>query len=425
MSNDTLDKLFDAMDSFEHAMATRSIKSRKGSIDGLNAIAAQVVTVLNRGTSFKPGVKSILLRIERLVNETVKAIANGDYGNLTEIRQVSANKLGPLNAMLRGQNAGVKATNDQKAQVREYEKDEDTQDEIAFLTDPANYNPGKTKIGQHEYVGQDIVDTVGSFLHWNFSKSQLNSLVRAIKEYKSHVEHRTPIDENVKEIAEYWNGLTLMDILAAAPKTPALREIVTALTKHHDDDLKDLAESYKSLAHRLPASLPAGTPFKAFYYPVVPIFKDFDASRSPAKLERAGFTVSKIGSHFMVLENQLLLCVDKHALESLYTKTVKGHTTKEIFGLYMQEVLDAINSRFPKKYALASYHVVPHPKNPNLGFVWLISEHARVALSQSLHSTQVDWDIPRYDMRAVQLSKQRETPAHRFTTREMPEHFRK
>lgn len=432
------DSLYEALDSFEQGMAAGTVKSRKGVITGLDAIKVSIATLLNKGNG-RPGVKSVLMRLRKLIDETSQGVADGTLSSLTEVRKISRDNIGKLNTALRLAVSGS-LSNSQKKEVATHERDEDKEDEIEYLISAYDAGGGlkTTKHRSRNEHGEernfttnnaeDIQQTLYWFLQNKFNKSQLASLVNSVRAGVEHDKEKktnpkATMDSNDLEIYEYFKSMEYSDIQQADDNANVARELVQNLTKKHDDDLKSLSESYKSLSKRLPAHV--NGPFTAIYYPVIPLFKDIDASRSPEKLERAGLTVSKVGSHFLVLENQLLLCLNLKELDikgSLrLTRDGKMKSVKNSHELddALSKIMTEINARFPKKYALASHTIVRNPKNPDVAFAWLISEHARRTLTQVLHTTQVDWDIPRHNMQAVKL-KHREAPDHRYTKRPRP-----
>ncbi|MNR08437.1 hypothetical protein D3C85_1245920 [compost metagenome] len=135
------------------------------------------------------------------------------------------------------------------------------------------------------------------------------------------------------------------------------------------------------------------------------MFKDLDAVKNPQKLERAGLTVTRVGDHFIVLENQYLLCIDTEAVDMMTTMKYNRDKTKFVSiknqkenNPEIEQILNLINQRSNIQYTTASHTIVRNPRNPKLAFVWIVPEHTRLVLEQSLRTRQVDWDIPRHNL---------------------------
>lgn len=171
-------------------------------------------------------------------------------------------------------------------------------------------------------------------------------------------------------------------------------------------DMKKVIESYSKHFRSLPTTL-RGMPFKALSLPVAPLFKDLSAQIEPARLSRAGFDVTQVGDGYLVLEDQFLIAFDyrDQGMESGVRKVKGGfravrHTGpartrhKDSAIDKLREILDKLNARSSVKYALASMKFVPNPRNPKLWLAWIVTEHQRTQLAQTLRTVEVDWGLP-------------------------------
>lgn len=390
------DDLFKQLAAFEQGMAEGTL-AKPSLIKAMLKEIINSATVLSNRGKLPQGSKSILLRLNKLVEATLTGMINKEL-TLPELRMdISRDKLGPLHAALHKAVTGSLSADD-KAQVREYETDENKSIEIQRLL--KEYNPGKTIIGGHQYDGQDVVDDVGAYLFNNFTASQLRAMTEEM------------VNEYTFE--DFWNALYGKDAKQHAGI------IKRELTKKHDDEYAKLSESYKHLKDHIPKDVPHGAPFTALMHPVVPLFDDINAMKDPGKLERAGFKVTPVGDHFIVLEQQTLLCMDLERMgiaASLRpsrdkTKLKSVNNSSELMEA-IEEVLEIVNRRAPKKFAIASQTIVRNPHNPKIVLVWIMTEHSRKMLESTLRTRRVDWDIPRHNMAAVNLSHGEMPDEHR------------
>jgi hypothetical protein len=152
-----------------------------------------------------------------------------------------------------------------------------------------------------------------------------------------------------------------------------------------------------------------GLSFKVFHMPVVPVYVEgktkFDM---PERLARAGFKVTPVGDAYLVLENQYLLAFDHKEMGiDVGVRKVKGkfkvmhrsgpkeeiartEATTKILDL-LDQINDASNGT---RYSLASTTFVPNPRNANIWFAWIVTEHQRKILALHLNTIEVEWDLP-------------------------------
>lgn len=386
MSKD-FDAIFEQLTAFEQGMAEGTLLKPSLIKAMLKDIITSATVLSNRG-KLPQGSKSVLARISKLCDATLTGLQNKEL-SLAELRMdISRDKLGPLHTLLVKAVTGT-VTDSDKEQARDYETDENKSAEIQRLL--KDYDPGKTTIGGHQYDGQDVIDDVGMYLSHNFTASQLRAIT-------SEMMHEYTFED-------FWNALHGKDAKQHAGI------IKRELTKKHDDEYAQLSESYKHLKDTIPNQIPHGKPFNAIAHPVVPLFDDINAMKDPGKLERAGFKVTPVGDHFIVLEQQMLLCLDlerMHIPQSLRpskdkTKLKSVNNSSELMEA-IDEVLEIINRRAPQKFALASQTIVRNPHNPKIVLVWIMTEHSRKMLESSLRTRRVDWDIPRHNNVAPRLS---------------------
>lgn len=413
MAHSKFDDLIKALNAFESGMAENTLTRKSDIIKRLEEISNQATILLNQG-SLPTGSKSTLLKIRKLVKETAEGLRTDVFSSLGPIRRISRDHLGTLHSALTLQLGGG-LTAEEKTQIREsYVSDEDTSAEVERLIEA--FDPGSLTIGGTKVDLQLALNHVRQFLDQNFTLSQL----RSIQPYKSG--ELTPGGKPVKNPDSVWNDLTYSEVLAASEETPKgktrLAALKRELVKKHDDDLATLSESYKELSRRMPRTLKH--PFAPIYYPVVPIFQDIGVYKNPTRLENAGLKVTRIGDHFIVLENQLLLCIDLDRIgikdgirltkDGQRMKTVNNNSALET---EVHKIVGHINEtarHSGTSFAVASDTIVRNPNNPRIALVWLIEEKVRKKLANTLTNTKVQWDIPRHQMEPTRLSK-RPAPA--------------
>lgn len=412
MAHSKFDDLIKALTFFEQGMAENTLTRKSEIAKRLDDISNQATILLNQG-SLPTGSKSTLLKIRKLVKETAEGLRTDVFSSLGPIRRISRDHLGTLHTALNVQLGGG-LTAAEKTQIREsYSSDEDTTTEIERLV--AAFDPGSLQVGGFKRNHEDALNDVASFLDQNFTLSQL----RSIQPYTDEV---TPGGKPVKNPDCVWNDLTYSEVLAATENTPKgktkLAALKRELVKKHDDDLASLSESYKELSRRLPRTLKHA--FAPIYYPVVPVFQDIGVYKNPSRLENAGLKVTRVGDHFIVLENQLLLCIDLERVgvkgsirltrDGQKMKTVNNNNELEA---KIHEIVGHINETARHSgtaFAVASDTVVRNPNNQHIALVWLVEEKVRKKLANTLTNTKVQWDIPRHNIEAPKLSHGK-TPA--------------
>uniref|UniRef100_A0AB39CE54 Uncharacterized protein n=1 Tax=Pseudomonas phage HRDY3 TaxID=3236930 RepID=A0AB39CE54_9VIRU len=401
MSNTTkFDAVLNALSAFEQGMAELTLKSKKGIIASLETISSESTVLINQG-SLPPGTKSTLLKIRKVVKETADGLRNDIFQNLTPVRKIAHDHVGTLHAALVQQlDGGLSA--DQKEQVRSsYVSDEDKAQEIERLIKA--FDPGTLLVAGVKRPLNDALTDVSEFLDRHFTLSQLRSI-------RPYLPEETAGGEPKKDPDCKWNQITYPEILAADVNDPKgkarLSSLKRELVQKHDDELAELSESYKELVRRLPKQLRG--PFSMVYYPVVPIFQDIAAYKNPTRLENAGLSVKRIGDHFLVLENQMLLCVDLDRIgvkgslrltrDGQRMKTVKNSSELEQEIIKIVGLVNETAKHTGTKLAIASDTIVRNPNNSRIALVWLIDEKVRRNLSNLLNNTKVTWDIPRHKM---------------------------
>lgn len=386
MSKD-FDAIFEQLTAFEQGMAEGTLLKPSLIKAMLKDIITSATVLSNRG-KLPQGSKSVLSRISKLCDATLTGLQNKEL-TLAELRMdISRDKLGPLHTLLVKAVTGT-VTDADKEQARDYETDENKSAEIQRLLKDFKY--GNLFVARNQYDKEDAADIVGSYLSQNFTASQLRAIT-------SDMMHEYSFEE-------FWNAVHGKDAKQHAGI------IKRELTKKHDDEYERLSESYKHLKDSIPKQIPHGKPFNAIAHPVVPLFDDINAMKDPGKLERAGFKVTPVGDHFIVLENQMLLCLDLERMgiaASLRpsrdkTKLKSVNNSSELMEA-IEEVLEVVNRRAPQKFAIASQTIVRNPHNPKIVLVWIMTEHSRKMLEASLRTRRVDWDIPRHNNAPTRLS---------------------
>lgn len=404
------DEILDALSAYETGMAENELRTPSAIAAKLTEISNKAIILMNKG-SLPSGTKSWVSRINKWAKETAEGLRNKQFKNLTEIRVISKEQLGVMHAGLRQAiNGGVSAAN--KDMVRTtFEADEDKEEEIDRLIEA--FDPGSTKIMGIQIAPTKITSDVLTFLHQNFTVSQL----RSIRPYLPLEAGQTKPKRDPDCV---WNRTTYLEIREALdPQHKAKRSALKReLVQKHDDEYATLSESYKDLNRRLPRSIQHA--FTAVRFPVVPVFKDIAVYKNPRKLENADLQVTRIGDHFLVLENQVLLCVElskigiKDSLRLTKDKQrMKSVKNSDELNDAIMEIIGEINvaaKRSGTKLVMASDTIVRNPNNPGIALVWLITEHSRRMLAETLNNTQVTWDIPRHNIEAPRLST-RPTPA--------------
>lgn len=400
------DGVLNALSAFEEGMAKNTLRRKSEVIAKLNAISNETTTLQNQG-KLPQGTKSSLSKISKLVRDTISGLETGVFSNLTAVREVARDHFGRLHSTLRQQlDGGLNA--EQKELVREnYANDEDKFEELKRLV--GAFDPGTLLINGVKVEKRVALANVTTFLNDNFTLSQLRS-IRPLKE------------DGTNDPDSKWNQISYPEIWAAmqpdAKGKAKLSALKRELVQKHDDDLAQLSESYKELVRRLPRSL--RVPFAAVYYPVIPVFHDLGAYK-PGRLEHAGFKVKWIGTHFPVLEDQFLLCVDldKIGIKDSVRMTRDGERMKTVnndgeLAKAVQGIIDQINEtarHSGQSFSLASDTIVRNPNNPRIALVWLIDSRVRKQLHNLLDGkTKTTWDIPRHNMEATKL-KHGDTPA--------------
>lgn len=404
------DEILDALSAYEQGLADNELRTITAIASKLTDISNKATILMNRG-SLPSGTKSWISRISKWAKETSEGLRNKQFKNLTEIRKVSKDQLGVMHAGLRQAiNGGVSAANKEMVRTT-FEADEDKKEEIDRLFEA--FDPGSTKIMGIQIEPEKIELDVMRFLDMNFSVSQL----RSIQPYLP-LEAGQPKPKRDPDCV--WNRTTYLEIREALdPQHKAKRSALKReLVKKHDDEYATLSESYKDLNRRLPRSIQHA--FTAVRFPVVPVFKDLSVYKNPRKLEAAELQVTRIGDHFIVLENQLILCVDLNKIgikDSLrLTKNKERMKSVNNSGELAEAIMDIISDinktakRSGTKLVMASDTIARNPNNPSIALVWLIPEHSRKMLAETLNNTQVTWDIPRHNIEAPRLST-RPTPA--------------
>lgn len=387
------DNLIAELDAFEQTVSSGKLPRRSVLTAQLDSIKKEIIIKLNQ-RSLLPGSKSVLNKISRLADDLITGLASPEVMSGKDFVIAVRDKFGPLNAALTNIGKGKSLDADQKAQMRTLESDEDKTSVINSLMEGWNFGP--TKINGDDRSGQDADEDVRYFLHSNFSLDQLKMFDR-----------------------EKWDQVTYKEIFLRNDDTT--RKLKAELVRRGEADYKALSESYREVSKRLPHNIAHG-PFTAIKFPVVTVWQEVAASKNEFIMRNAGFKVTRVGSHFSILENQYLLCIDldKAGIGDaiVLTKDKRTKTKKTDGPLWdtAQKIVNTINARSSVKYAIASHTIVRNPRNARIAMVWLITEKQRLALTETLHSREVDWDIPRHDDKAPNVSHG-VAPAHRFEKR--------
>lgn len=374
------DDLVTKLDAFEQTVSSGKLPRRSVLIAQLTQIKNMIVIKLNQG-KLPNGAKSTLSKLSSLSDALITGLKSPEIMSGSAFITSVRDKFGPLNTALTKISKGENLNADQKSQMRTYENDEDKSGAIAALMKDWEY--GSTIIHGENREGQEALDDVQYFLHTTFTLDQLKTFDRAA-----------------------WDSLTYKEIFNRTPETTA--KMKQELIQKYEENYKALSESYRGVASRLPTKIQHGA-FSAIKFPVVTVWSEVAASKNEFIMRNAGFKVTRVGAHFSILENQYLLCIDLDKAgvgQSIVLTKEKARTRKVNEALWgtAQNIVNTINERSPVKYAIASNTVVRNPRNPRIAMIWLITEKQRLALTQTLHSREVDWDIPRHNNEAPKLS---------------------
>lgn len=376
------DDLVTELDAFEQTVSSGKLPRRSILIAQLTQIKNIIIIKLNQG-KLPIGSKSTLSKLSNLADALINGLKSPEImtGNVfvTSVRD----KFGPLNTALTKLNKGETLNADQKAHMRTFEGDADKTGAINALMEGWKFGPTKFD-GATERDDEDMDNIVRHFLHNNFTADQLKTIDRA-----------------------KWDQITYKEIYKSNEES--IRKIKAELVQRSENDYKALSESYRSVSGRLPTKIPHGGAFSAIKFPVVTVWSEVAASKNEFIMQNAGFKVTRVGAHFSILENQYLLCIDLDKAgvgQSIVLTKEKARTRQVNAALWgtAQNIVNTINERSPVKYAIASNTVVRNPRNARIAMIWLITEKQRMALTKTLHSREVDWDIPRHNNEAPRLS---------------------
>ena len=364
--------LIELLDAFEEGIAKGTLRKRSEIVNSLQSIENQTTTIANTG-GLPPGTKSLALRIKQLAADIRKGLQEKEL-DAKEFRSIVRDKLGKLNTAFKLNTAG-KLSASNKDEVRQHEAAPDTEAEIEELMQLHSFDQGVIR-GKETWYGSQLNDAIYEMLS-RMSLAELRGIDR-----------------------HAFEAITADDLIEGMKHGYA--HIVRNLLHKSDDEFKALSESYKHLKRLLPTHVDVA---KAIRYPVVPLFNDIDAVKNPRKLENAGLDVTRVGDHFIVLENQFLLCFNVEAMGfQQVLKKARDGSTRSVRNLAQEDVtavndfIEQVNQRSHVKYVLASNTFVRSPTNNKLALVWIIPEKVRLVLEQTLRTRRVDWDIPRHDL---------------------------
>lgn len=373
-----MEALIELLNSFEEGVAKGTTRNRTQIVGGLRSIENAAVTLSNRG-GLPPGTKSICLRIKQLAGDIRTGIESREL-SASEFREIVRTKLGQLSTALKRNIQGKLHASD-KEQVRQHEAAPDTAEEINAIIEEYGYSQGVVR-GKNEHYAEHLNMMMEKFLY-SLTLQELRSMDM-----------------------EVFASLSPDDWIEG--DLHGFGHIKRNLLHKSDDEYKALSESYKHLTKLLPKHVEVA---KAISYPVIPLFNDIEALKNPRKLETAGFDVTQVGDHFIVLENQFILCLNTEELgfsktfkmsrDKASLKSVKGSEADAAHNAthaIIRDFIDQINARSKIKYVLASNTIVRNPLNGKVALIWLIPEHSRHVLEQTLRTRKVDWDIPRHDI---------------------------
>lgn len=375
-----MNTLIELMDTFEEGVAKATLRSRSQIAGHLRSIENAAVTVSNQGR-LPPGTKSIALRIRKLSADIRHGLESKEL-SAKEFRDVVKNKLGQLNTAFK-QSISGKLSSAGKEQVREEHESQDTWPLIEKIVQEHGYDQSSGVVrGRHHYSGEHLNAMMEKMLS-SFTLQELRTMDMGI-----------------------FESVTVDDLIEGDKH--GFGHIKRNLFHKSDEEYRQLSESYKHLNKLLPRHVDVAT---AISYPVIPVFNDIDAIKNPHKLENAGFDVTRVGDHFLVLENQFLLCLNTEELDfgkalkvsrdKTKLRSVKGKAAQQAEDQTSSAVLDfleQINMRSKVKYVLASDTIVRNPLNHKIALIWLIPEKSRHVLDQTLRTRKVDWDIPRHEL---------------------------
>lgn len=370
--------LIKKLDELERGLASASLRSPKKIAALLNGIIGQVNIFMQKADSLPKGSRTALTSLKRIAQDCASGVTGGTLP-YQSLRAASRDNIGRYNKTLKLLDAG-QLTDQHK---KEFRKTENSPTE-ALIT------------AKVEKIGKLMIDkNVPN--HFAKNKEQLLSQIVEIK----------------KQLRDKFGALRQNELVELDPRelvdTHTLEEIAELTIddlkeygKTIPDEVRALNESFKKSYLKLPPALKE--PFAIIEFPIVPQFVDFTAG-SEGKLERAGFKVTQVGEHYIVLEDQhlLVLDIDRLGIKSSGIKAGRGGKLKTVKGddtspnslwNVAGRILAEINKRSSIHYVVASNVAKRNPRNPKLALVWIIPEKARIDLSRSLRTTEVNWDIP-------------------------------
>lgn len=373
------------LDTLESGLAKNALRNRKTILGLLNDISGQVTTLTQKGAALPKGSRSELSNLSRVVRDCHSGVSTGRM-TYQGLREASRDIIGKINKKLKLFDEGLFEGTDQNAPKTGPNKEYATEALIK----------GKVEKLSQLMLKKYVTD-IGTTAKAKVSiMERVKDLTPILSEKFAKFTQKELVELNPQELVDNYTieeiaGLTLSDLREYATKIP--------------DDVRALNDSYKKFYRRLPTAL--SNPFSVIQYPVVPLFADFTAGMDNGKLEHAGFKVSRVGEHYIVLEDQYLLVLDteKLGIKSAMRTDRKGRlkSVKNSDDLHdpsspsfvINEVLELINGPSNTKYVVGSSVPIKNPRNPKHILVWIVSQKARNALDRVLRSAEVKWDIPR------------------------------
>lgn len=382
------DQLFATLGTLESGLADKSLKSTRQIKTLLSSAVNQATTLLQNGGSLPKGARSSLTTARRILSDCLSGM---ETGNITykQLRAASRDKIGREHAILRRIDEAART---QSKVTGEFE-DDDSEPMAASSVVKAKAKQFEKALSERYVVNKEM------------GGQSAVMMIRKVGELVEILENKLAreSDSLVKKVDVA--GLVANHTLAELAEL-SVQELVSPQSQD-SDEVKELVASYANIMGRIPAQL--HSPFQAFEFVVVPLFGALQTANGAARtkflnaMARAGVKVRMIGDHYPVFEKQYLLALDCKRLgipKSI--TTTKAGRTKSVNtkgqdngpDTVVGKVLDTINSVSPVQYVPASTMLIPNPRNPEVKLMWIVPEKVRVAISNSLHTSEVKWGLP-------------------------------
>lgn len=380
------DQLFATLGTLESGLADKSLKSTRQIKTLLSSAHDQCTTALQSASKLPKGARSLLTTMRRVLSDCLSGMNTSNI-SYKQLRAAIRDKVGRDHALLRRLDEAS-----QKKVTGEFEED-DSEPMAASSVVKAKAKQFEKALSERYVVNKEM------------GGQSAVMMIRKVGELVEILENKLAreSDSLVKKVDVA--GLVANHTLAELAEL-SVQELVSPQSQD-SDEVKELVASYANIMGRIPAQL--HSPFQAFEFVVVPLFGALQTANGAARtkflnaMARAGVKVRMIGDHYPVFEKQYLLALDCKRLgipKSI--TTTKAGRTKSVNNkgqdngpdTVVGKVLDTINSVSPVQYVPASTMLIPNPRNPEVKLMWIVPEKVRVAISNSLHTSEVKWGLP-------------------------------